>query len=333
MKRLEMPGTARSPGKVVGRYDHQYGFTILEVLVVLAILGVLVALLLPAVQSTREAARLSQCRNNLRQIGVATELHTDAWGHYPTNGWGFRWVGMPDRGFGEEQPGGWIYNILPYIEHEPIRQAGSGEPFAVQRQALARIGLDTVADFQCPSRSQSRLGPVQPNVIPVNADWVPVVAKSDYAICEGDTLTGTDGGPDDLAQGDSTMYPWPATDGTTGVSYLRSKVRSSFITDGLTTTLLVGEKNISRDGYATALDPGNDQSMYSGVDWDVNRWTIEPPVADGDYPQPTRFGSAHAAGCPVVFCDGHVSLISWHVDSQVFRNLGNREDGEPVSLQ
>lgn len=310
--------------------ERRTGLTLLELLVAIAVIGVLLALLLPAIQSAREAARRTRCRNNLRQIGLATDLHVDAWEHYPTNGWGFRWVGMPDRGFGPEQPGGWLYNILPYLEHVELRQAGSGQPFAVQRQALARVGLNGLPDFACPSRASGLRGPAEPNVIPVNADWLPVVAKTDYAISEGDTITGTNGGPGSLAEGDSVTYLWPSTDKVTGVSFLRSTVRRSFITDGLSNTLLVGEKNVSRDGYSTASDPGNDQSMFCGVDWDINRWTIEPPLPDGDSPQPTRFGSAHSGGSQVVFCDGHVSLISWDIDSQIFRRLGNREDGEPV---
>src|SRR5262245_26140759 len=95
-------------------------FTLVELLVVIAIIGVLVALLLPAVQAAREAARRMQCQNHLKQIGLAFHNHHDVFGHLPTGGWGWGWVGDPDSGPGIRQPGGWCFNILPYVEGKNI---------------------------------------------------------------------------------------------------------------------------------------------------------------------------------------------------------------------
>src|SRR3989304_8096603 len=92
------------------------GFTLVELLVVIAIMGILVALLLPAIQSTREVARRLQCSNNLKQMGMGCLSHLNEQGHFPSGGWGWAWSGDPDRGFRGRQPGGWLFNILPYIE-------------------------------------------------------------------------------------------------------------------------------------------------------------------------------------------------------------------------
>jgi prepilin-type N-terminal cleavage/methylation domain-containing protein len=88
------------------------GFTLIELLVVIGIIGVLVSLLLPAIQAAREAGRRSHCQNSLRQIGIVVLLHEDHAGHFPFGGWGHEWVGDPARGSGNRQPGGWIYNTI-----------------------------------------------------------------------------------------------------------------------------------------------------------------------------------------------------------------------------
>ena len=108
------------------------GFTLVELLVVIAIIGVLIALLLPAIQAAREAARRTECSNQLRQLAISFHNHHDTVGHLPTGGWGWPWLGYPEEGFGKEQPGGWMYNILPYIEQKNLHDLGRGATGARQ---------------------------------------------------------------------------------------------------------------------------------------------------------------------------------------------------------
>src|SRR5436190_20501114 len=97
---------------------RRFAFTLVELLVVMAIIGILIALLIPAVQAARESSRRATCANNLHQLAVAIKLHEETHHIFPTGGWGADWVGDPDAGFGPRQPGGWIDNILPYIEQK-----------------------------------------------------------------------------------------------------------------------------------------------------------------------------------------------------------------------
>src|SRR5262249_58309265 len=87
------------------------GFTIIELLVVIFIIGLLVALLLPAVQAAREAARTAECKNHLHQISLALAEHADSQGAFPSSGWGWMWPPYPENGNGPRQPGSSAYPI------------------------------------------------------------------------------------------------------------------------------------------------------------------------------------------------------------------------------
>ena len=141
---------------LVVRRTIRQAFTLVELLVVIAIIGILVALLLPATQSAREAARRSQCKNNLRQIALACISHENTHKRFPYGGWSFGWMGDPDRGVGPQQPGGWIYTTGPFLEEQAVFNIGAGLPWAQKKVALAKQMAAAVPVFNCPSRRAGR---------------------------------------------------------------------------------------------------------------------------------------------------------------------------------
>src|SRR6478736_8706160 len=142
------PGSRNSERK----RSLQSGFTLVELLVVIAIIGILVALLLPAIQAAREAARRAQCKNHLRQIAVGCLNYESSNKAFPAGGWGFRWMGDPDRGMGRGQPGGWVYQVCPYLEETVVFSVGKGMPDAQKRTELQKQMAAVIPVFNCPSR-------------------------------------------------------------------------------------------------------------------------------------------------------------------------------------
>src|SRR5690349_2769885 len=120
------------------RWSFRQAFTLVELLVVIAIIGILVAQLLQASQSAGEAARRAQCKNHLRQIAVACLNYESSQKASPAGGWGFKWMGDPDRGMGRGQPGGWIFQVCSYLEEETVFQIGKGLTAAQKRTELKK---------------------------------------------------------------------------------------------------------------------------------------------------------------------------------------------------
>jgi prepilin-type N-terminal cleavage/methylation domain-containing protein len=155
------------------------GFTLVELLVVISIIGILLGLLLVGVMGAMEAGRRTVCKNNIKQIASACEQHITKYRYYPSGGWGKKWTGDPDMGTGAKQPGGWLYSILPFLDAGKIHDMGKGLDPATKRKVLADLRGTPVGVFICPSRRRS-VGHA-PSEATMNADPGVASSKTDYA--------------------------------------------------------------------------------------------------------------------------------------------------------
>jgi prepilin-type N-terminal cleavage/methylation domain-containing protein len=262
------------------------GFTLVELLVVIAIIGILVALLLPAVQAAREAARRSQCQNHLKQIALGMLNHESTHGHFPVGGWSPVRSGDPDMGAGEDQPGGWTYNAMPYIEEQSLHDMGAGLPDAQKRQAMFRRDQIPVSVYYCPTRRPARALPTTA----VNWNYPPGVttpflaARTDYAMNVGNAQCDYDVAVSTCLSGGKPVPPswnsgvlWFAvyTQGMASPNpvdqrgnanptplYDNVLVKLKHITDGTSKTYLVGEKYLNPDYYG-----GSERGTCANDDW------------------------------------------------------------------
>lgn len=312
---------------------HRDGMTLMELLVVIAIIGVLVAITLPAVQAAREAGRKTSCKNNLREIGLSLQSHHAAHGTFPSNGWGYRWLGEPAGGLGAGQPGGWIYNSLPYLEQGALHSLGSGA--SPQKEVeLTQAMLTPLPVFHCPSRRAPLLYPYV-GVFPLyNVPLPNMAAKCDYAGNGGSHVVEGIQGPAALTDAAVAAYLWPDTNEVNGIFYVRSQVAMRHVLDGTSQTYLVGEKHVSTYPHLPGpdRDRGDDQTAYIGDDIDIRRWVDESPRRDSKGHASMSFGSAHSDGCYFVLCDGSVQFVRYGIDPQVHWRMGNRHDGQPVEM-
>ena len=323
-------------------------FTLVELLVVIAIIGLLVALLLPAVQAAREAARRTQCMNHLKQLTLAMIGHETTHRFYPTGGWSPFFTADPERGFDHEQPGGWCFSLLPFIEEQVLRDLGAGKTGAQRDQELVQRDSTPISIFNCPSRRPAAVFANGRNFTPRNSIRSDVHARSDYAMNVGDTFQYEHWcfhfAPFDYQEADTKGDSWVRRDFFSGISYCGSTVKSRQVKDGLTHTYAIGERYLDKSHYTDGMVRSDDVPMFAGFQNDLYRSTFfdpdisQPSVEAVLLPQRDQpgldlnehFGSAHAAGCYISMCDGSVQLVPYDIDGNIHKARGNRSDGAAV---
>lgn len=354
-KYIAARASLREPARHCIQRQTAAAFTLVELLVVIAILGILIQLVLPAVMSSREAADQLSCSNNLRQIALALQAHHDTYKHLPSGGWHYKWAGEPELGTGRDQPGGWIFNTLSFLEEENLRSLGKNATGA-ERGAAFKTRIETpLAVLHCPSRRLTKAYPMDWGSQYYSRDglldqFFDKGARTDFAANVGSSTTTTDyfdfeqegwAMPNTVAEGNDPTFLWP-TDPEfekkygkelvfDGVIYGRSEVRYGQITDGLSKTYLVGEKYLAVERYKNGHDPGDQEHIYAGFNDDTQRSANLLPLRDTkvDYHQ-DQFGSCHPTSWNMAFADGAVRPISFDIFLEVHHRLGSRNDGKPV---
>jgi prepilin-type N-terminal cleavage/methylation domain-containing protein len=321
----------QSPGLPSGKA----GFTLVELLVVIAIIGILVALLLPAVQAAREAARRNSCQNSLKNLSLGFHLHNDTQKFLPTVGWGFRWIGDPDFGFDLGQPGGWHYNVLPYVEESALHDMAKGQVNPGKRQTLHDMMQKPVGIFICPSRRVAALYPFSKLASDrlINAVTPESNSKTDYGINCGSVYFSPDGGPNNFLA--AQTYKWPSKEGDldNGIGGYGRLIKFSMITDGTTKTLMLGEKYLDANEYESGVVCNDEQGLFVGLNCDEQMFGNKDRIPVQDTPDLERtytWGSAHPGAFNASFCDASVRPISYDVAVPVLEAVSSRIDGNTV---
>ena len=323
------------------------GFTLIELLVVIAIIAILIALLLPAVQQAREAARRSQCRNHLKQMGMALHTYHDSHRVFPPGGLGSKVWSQPSM------PGNvdtndstaratWMQMILPYIDQKPLYDLFV--PYMNGANGLVNPISWPKAETLIPVL----LCPSDPGA-GKDFGWSGTLERDprcfgNYVVCQGST--GTSLGSDHSATRLNGMF------------YQMSRTRMSDVTDGTSNTLMTSEIIVVRDaGSATAanLDTSSDwRGMYYNnfgvTSWFSSQFPPNTPQDDvvrrcidranapcswasGGSDTNTRMfaRSHHTGGVHAGLADGSVRFINNSINGTLYGLLGSRSDGQVIS--
>ncbi|MBU4399600.1 MAG: DUF1559 domain-containing protein [Planctomycetes bacterium] len=310
------------------RLPPLHGFTLVELLVVITIIGIMLALTLPGVMASRESARRMACLNNLTQIGMALANYEAAQESLPS---GTIDAEGPVRNIPQGYKMSWLVQILPYLD-EKVLFDQIDFSVGAYNEKNARGRAINVPTFVCPSCGICRITPPAPGS---DGQWsssnksragAGTWTASNYAGCQNGVETPIDSDND-------------------GVLFLNSKVRRDDATDGAAHTIFVGEKLIGLHDLgwmsgtrATLRNTGTAPNQTPG---DSSSLPVAAKPADDD-PEATQpeaewndlfvggFGSCHPDVCNYLFGDGRTDSITNSIDPDVLRKLGDRAGGELI---
>ncbi|HEX5471630.1 MAG TPA: DUF1559 domain-containing protein [Lacipirellulaceae bacterium] len=286
-------------------------FTLIEILVVIAIIGVLVALLLPAVQAARESARRMQCQNNLKQIGLALLNYESNHETFPPG-----YISDIDSNGNDTGPGwGWAALILPQME-EPSVYGQIHQELPIEDVANENARITQIASYFCPTENFRRTWTAKSHSGAAFCD----VAESNYVGVYGTGEPGSDGD---------------------GMFFRDSKVTMKDIIDGTSQTLAVGERT-HQLGPATWVGSVTGAALYPQDENNQAQDVVEggpgmilghagenaTPGAPGQ--DINQFYSLHGHGAHFLFVDGHVTFISSDINYDTYQALATRAGGETI---
>jgi prepilin-type N-terminal cleavage/methylation domain-containing protein/prepilin-type processing-associated H-X9-DG protein len=297
------------------RLSRRRAFTLIELLVVIAIIAVLIALLLPAVQQAREAARRTQCKNNLRQLGLALHNYLDAFNTFPSG-----WIGVED-GIQTAHEGingaGWGTMILPQIEQSSLYNQFNPQ-VAIEDPLNDVFRLNTLAVFRCPSDPQPERFVIEEEGSPGTVICELPIANyvGAFGTVELDGCENPPGTPPVLGNGQCVG------DGT---FYHNSRVLIRDFVDGTSNTFFVGERktNVTLGWYSTWVGRvAEGEEAFQRVLGSLDHTPNHPDTHFDD------FSSQHEGGAHFVLADGHVRFVSENIDRNTYQAVGTIKGGE-----
>jgi prepilin-type N-terminal cleavage/methylation domain-containing protein len=329
------------------------GFTLIELLVVIAIIAVLIALLLPAVQQAREAARRSQCKNNLKQLGLACHNYHDSFGQFPQNYDG-RPINESQNGNWQTGTGdfGWIVMALPYLDQTPLYNqfnfslnTGSGSCGWTSGNNLT-LGQNAIPVLMCPSNPQP--DKVNADVTGCSGGGASNVGRSDYCgnlgFIAGDwrSCLVQDGGNIPLTKNTTptvglVLDAW-GEGGTVGQYLLgmdgvfsfmgTAKIRD--ITDGTSQTILIMEDHHWSQGKTRPQNYAGDVGWASPMQVSTAANLVNQQYGYNDPHKCHGISSTHVGGAQILMSDGAVRFLSENISLTTLQAIANRNGGVPV---